>query len=463
MASVRRPAGPARPGGAFQARLGGMLPVFRPRGLRAGFTRWRNRLIGPLWSVIEYIWFPLLMFATTPVFFRILGPERFGQWALLSATISLGTVLSTGTGAATIRQVAHRLAADDAAGVRLVVRAALLIALLGGAAAAAVVALVFGVGGPALLGRMGGGDALLATAATATAIIAIEQIENVFSSALRGGERFRVLARIELVVRTTQVLGAVAAVWAFGTLEALFAALIVTALARLLVKVLVVTRWLGSSVSRPSRALWREVIGDARWGWLQGAGGMIFGLADRFIVGSALGAVALAHYSVASQVAQPLHAFAAAATSVVLPKISAAMARGDTSRLRSLIGGGFLLLFGVTTAIALVVYVFRLPLLTAWLGAEAGAAAAPALGWLIWAFWVLALAVLPHFVLLGMGRMRFVALANVAAGLVCVGAMLWAAPLYGIAGVAAARIVYGVVLLATFIPLTSLWKPHVPS
>lgn len=455
MASLRRPAGSIRFGGAF--------PIFRPRGLRAGMIRWRNRLMAPLWSVIEYIWFPLLMFATTPIFYRILGPERFGQWALLSATISLGTVLSTGTGAATIRQVAHRLAADDAPGVRLVVRASLLIALLGGLATAALVTLVFGVGGAALLGKMALGDTLVATATTAAVIIAIEQVENVFSSALRGGERFRVLARIEIVVRTAQVLGAVGAIWVFGSLSALFAALILTALVRLLVKVLVVTRWLGASVSRPSRALWREVIGDARWGWLQGAGGMVFGLADRFIIGSSLGAAALAHYSVASQVAQPLHAFAAAATSVVLPKISAAMVRGDAARLRKLIAGAFLTLFGVTTAIALVVQVVRIPLLTAWLGADAAAAAAPALGWLIWAFWVLAIAVLPHFVLLGMGRMRFVALANVAAGLICIGAMLWAVGEYGIAGVAAARIVYGVVLLASIFPLVSLWKPHVPS
>ena len=455
MTGVRRPAG--------LARLGGLFPIFRPRGVRAGLARWRNRLIGPLWSVIEYIWFPLLMFATTPIFYRILGPERFGQWALLSATISLGTILSTGTGAATIRQVAHRLAADDAPGVRLVVRTSLLLALFGGGAAAGLIALVFGVGGAALLGKMAVGDALLATALTAAAIIAIEQIENVFSAALRGGERFRVLARIELVVRTVQVLCAVGAVWLFGTLSALFAALIATALVRLLVKVLVVTRWLGSSVSRPSRVLWREVIGDARWGWLQGAGGMIFGLADRFIVGSALGAAALAHYSVASQLAQPLHAFAAAATSVVLPKISAAMARGDAARLRNLIGSAFLMLLCVTTAIATIVFLVRVPLLTAWLGAEAATAAAPALGWLIWAFWVLALAVLPHFVLLGMGRMRYVALANVAAGMVCVAAMLWAVDFAGIVGVAAARLLYGGVLLATFIPLTSLWKPHVPS
>ena len=431
--------------------------VQRARGLLPALARWRARLGGSFWSIVEYIWFPALMLATTPFFFRALGAERFGQWALLSATISFGAILSIGTGAATVRQVALRLARDDGAGVRLVVRSALGLSIAGGLVAAAVVAAVFGLGGSALLGKMAGG-ATLATGLTAAAIVAIEQLENVFTAALRGGERFRIIARIEMIVRTCQVVAAVGAVWAFGTLGALFTALIVTAAGRLVVKALVVTRWLDLDVARPSLALWRSVIGDARWGWLQGIGGMVFGLADRFIVGGVLGAAALAHYSVASQVAQPLHALAAAGTSVIFPKISAALARGDETRLKSLLSGALALLLIGTTLIAGTVWWFRLELLTLWLGSGPAAASAPALGMLIWAYWLLALAVLPHYVLLGMGRMRLVALANLAAGIVTVIAMAWLVRGEGIVGVASARLLYGGVLLATFLPMHRLWR-----
>ena len=437
--------------------------VRRAHGLLPGLARWRSRLGGSFWSIVEYIWFPGLMLATTPFFLRALGPERFGQWALLSATISFGAILSIGTGAATVRQVALRLARDDGAGVRLVVRSSLGLGLAGGLAAAAVVAGVFGMGGTTLLGKMAASSATLATGLTAAAIVAIEQLENVFTAALRGGERFKIIARIEMIVRTLQVGAAVGAVWLFGTLGALFAALIVTATIRLFVKALVVTRWLDLGVARPSLELWRSVIGDARWGWLQGIGGMVFGLADRFIVGGVLGAAALAHYSIASQVAQPLHALAAAGTSVIFPKISAALGRGDEARLRRLLSGALTLLFLGATLVAGTIWWFRVELLTLWLGAGPAAASAPALGVLIWAFWMLALAVLPHYVLLGMGQMRFVALANIAAGVLTVIAMAWLVRPYGIVGVASARLLYGGVLLVTFLPLIRVWRQNVPA
>jgi|GEM_PF-348775 len=444
-----RGAGPAR---RFVAR--------RAAGLPAALRRWRTRLGGSFWSIVEYAWFPLLMLATTPFFFGALGAERFGQWSLLSATISFGAILSIGTGAATVRQVALRLARDDGTGVRLVVRSSLGLALAGGLAAAAAVVAVFGFGGTTLLGKMAAGGATLATGLTAAAIVAIEQLENVFTSALRGGERFKVIARVELIVRSAQVLAAVGAVWAFGTLEALFAALILTALVRLGVKALVVARWLHLDVTMPSLRLWRSVIGDARWGWLQGVGGMMFALADRFIVGSTLGAAALAHYAVASQIAAPLHAFAAAATSVIFPKISAALARGDTERLRDLLRSALALLVAATSAVALLLYLLRFEILTLWLGPAVATASAPSLGWLVLAFWLLAMSVLPHYVLLGMGRMRRVAIANVVAGIAAIVAMSWAVGPWGIVGVAAARCLYGFVLLSNFGPVLLLWRAH---
>ncbi len=432
--------------------------VRRARGLLPGLASWRSRLGGSFWSIVEYIWFPSLMLATTPFFLRTLGPERFGQWALLSATISFGAILSIGTGAATVRQVALRLARDDSAGVRLVVRSSLGLGLAGGLAAAVLVAGVFGLGGTTLLGKMAAGGAPLATGLTAAAIVAIEQLENVFTAALRGGERFKIIARIEMIVRTLQVGAAIGAVWAFGTLAALFVALIVTATFRLFVKALVVTRWLDLGVAWPSLELWRGVIGDARWGWLQGVGALIFGLADRFIVGGVLGAAALAHYSIASQVAQPLHALAAAGTSVIFPKISAALGRGDEARLKTLLIGAAALLVTGTAIVAGTIWWFRLELLTLWLGPGPAAASAPTLGVLIWAFWLLALGVLPHYVLLGMGRMKLVALANVAAGFATIVAMIWLVRGYGVLGVATARMLYGVVLLAVFLPLNTMWR-----
>jgi hypothetical protein len=57
--------------------------------------------------------------------------------------------------------------------------------------------------------------------------------------------------------------------------------------------------------------------------------------------------------------------------------------------------------------------------------------------------------------------MRFIALANLAAGFLTLAVMLLTVGPLGIIGVAAARIVYGFVCLVNFVPLGAYWKRHV--
>ena len=420
--------------------------------------RWQRRLTGPLWSVLEYAWYPGLLFATTPLFLHRLGPALFGQWSLLVATAGLGVILNVGTGAATVRLVAAALPRGGAAAANRVVRAALVPAVIGGGLAALLIVGVFAIGASSWLARMGNPAETILTGVFAALLLAIDQIDNVFTSTLRGGERFREIARLEMVTRTVQLAAAALAVAIFGTLIGLYAALSIAAVARTALRAWSVRRWLGGSFRPFERSGLRGLLGEARWGWMLGAGGLAFGLADRFIVGSLLGAVALTHYSVATQLAQPLHALIAAATSVIFPKVSAATARGDGRQMRRLLSTAFILLSATATAGACVLFVCRNLILRLWLGTSVAAAAGPALGWLTAAYWLLAIAVLPHYVLLGIGRMRFVALVNLAAGLLTCVAMVVGARWYGVEGVAAARLVYGICLMGNLVPIVTLWK-----
>jgi O-antigen/teichoic acid export membrane protein len=427
----------------------------------------RRALIGPFWSVVEYAWYPLLLLLTTPFFLHRLGTEAYGHWALLTATIGFGALLSVGTGAATVRAVAHGVATKDGVGVAHLVRGSLAIGLGGGIVLALFILGSFALGSGGFLSRMGTADTILLTGATAAIIALIEQVENVFTATLRGGERFRTIAKIEICVRSLQIAACLVAVVIWGTLAALYLALILTALTRLAVRVVIVQRWLRRPLLRPSFNHARGILHDAGWGWLQGAGALIFGVADRFIIGSAIGAAALAHYAVATQLAQPLHALSAAAASVIFPKVSRALASGEQASVRRLLLASGALQFSVVTVLAAGLLIFRMPILTLWLGQATALAAAPTLAMLTIAFWLLSITVIPHFALLGLGRMRFVAVANLLAGIATMAAMAAAVGVYGgslfgftgIVGIAAARIVYGATMLVNFIPLTALRRP----
>lgn len=394
-----------------------------------------------------------MVFIATPYFLHTLGAERFGYWMLLMATVGFGSFLNVGTGAATIRQVSASYGRAEGASVGKVVRASLAIALMGGGVLAAIVVLVFGTAGGLLFAKMGDQSLVLLTGSVAALLAVIEQIDNVFASALKGAEHFGHAARIEMVSKTAQILAALLAVFMWGDLAALYAALVVVAMLRLVAKSWLVIRLLGISSLRPSFANVPDTLHFAKWGWLQGIGGLFFSIADRMLIGSFMGAASLAHYSVATQLAQQIHAFSAAGVSVIFPKISRRLEGNvnfSLSRVTTLtLAGNFL----ASSILALGLLIFGRRILTLWLGEAEAEASTDVLWYLTIAYWLLAINVVPHFILLGVGKIRIVAMFNLAAGLVSLFAMYVLVQHYGLVGVGIARIAYGAITLVTLVSL----------
>jgi O-antigen/teichoic acid export membrane protein len=412
-----------------------------------------RKLLAPAWAILEYGWYPLMVFITTPYFLHTLGAEGFGYWMLLTATVGFGSFLNVGTGAATIKQVSASYGRADEESVGKVVRASLAIALMGGGILAAIIVLVFGAAGNALFAKMGDQSLVLLTGSIAALLAVIEQIDNVFASALKGAEHFGRAARIEMVSKTAQILAAVLAVFLWGGVAALYAALVLVAVVRLVAKSWLVTRLLGVSSLRPSFANLPDTLNYAKWGWIQGVGGLFFGIADRMLVGSFMGAASLAHYSVATQLAQQIHALSAAGLSVIFPKVSRKL-EGDAnfslSRITKLMMAGNFL---ASSILALGLLIFGRKILTLWLGEAEAEASTGVLLYLTVAYWLLAINVVPHFILLGVGKIRIVAISNLAAGLVSLFVMYMLIQHYGLVGVGIARIAYGAITLVTLVSL----------
>jgi hypothetical protein len=99
---------------------------------RFDVRRLMTELANAAWAVMEYGWYPLLLFAATPWFLRQLGREHYGHWMLLGATASLGILLSAGTGAATIKAVSKGIGRAATADVERAVKASLAVASIGG-------------------------------------------------------------------------------------------------------------------------------------------------------------------------------------------------------------------------------------------------------------------------------------------------------------------------------------------
>lgn len=414
-----------------------------------------KQLSSPAWAMLEYGSYPLLLFIATPWFLHQLGTVGYGHWMLLTATVGLGGVLNAGTGAATIKTVSAGIGRNSDGDIEHAVRVSFAIAILGGGALALMVLAVFSIAGATLLSRMGDPAMIRLTGVAAAALIWLEQMDNVFSSAMKGAEQFGQAARIEIASKTMQIVAAGLVLWLSPALWALYVALIVVAVLRLIAKTIIARRLLDLTNLRPTLMGSNTILRFAKWGWLQGMGGMLFGVADRMLVGSLLGAASLTYYSIASQLAIQIHAASAAGVSVMFPKVSRKLeGSGHFSlwRAAKLTMAGNLLL---SSFIAMALFLFGPELLRIWIGTASATPTAQILPWLIIAYWVLALNVVPYYLLLGMGRMRFVGLTALFCGIIAATTMYFAIIHEGLIGAPAGRSIYALLSLALFFPLAS--------
>lgn len=419
------------------------------------------RLSGSVWAILEYAWYPLLVFIATPYLLHTLGSEKYGHWMLLTAVVGFGTIMNVGTGAAAIKLVSVGRGREDGGYVEHIVRASLTIAVVGGCLIAALIFSVFWFAGDIFFERMGDRSLVRLTGSVAALLAWIEQIDNVFASALKGAEQFSRAASIEMVSKTLQIFAVVSVVAVWGTAAALYTALVMVALVRLIAKATIAGRFLAISSFRPAISKVAEILLYAKWGWLQGVGAMLFGVADRMLVGSFLGAANLAYYSIASQLAQQVHSLSAAGLSVLFPKVSRKLEHNASFSLWKIIKLTMVGNFLVSTSLALGLLVFGQQILLSWLGKAEADASIDILWCLTIAYWVLALNVVPHFILLGLGRMRFVAMSNLAAGIVMLVTIYALVNSYGLVGVGVARIGYGIVTLVNFLSLAEyVWRKH---
>lgn len=399
------------------------------------------------WALAEYFAYPAMMFVATPFLLRFLGSEQYGQYLLLLTFNGLGAITGLGMGTAVVKEVSDRRGRGDVAGAAEAVRSGLAVTLAAVTVLCLVLLAIGLTAGPLMLERVGTAGTVRLVLAGAVALIALEQLDLVFASTLRGAERFDLSAHLELVSKSAIVAAAVASAWWWGSLRGVIATTLVLTVLRCAIKARIAARLLGQGLLLPrwNSAEVRRVFSFGMWTWTQAIGSALFGTADRLLIGGQLGADALARYSVCLQLAQQVASIPAAAAQVLLPYVSRAQAEGGR-QVRNVAIWAMGALLAVAGSLSLILIVFGHDILRLWVGADFAATGAPILTILAFAYAVLALNNVPHFVLLGLDRARFVALVNLGAGLIAFGATWLAIRSFGLTGAAYGRLVYAAMI-----------------
>jgi O-antigen/teichoic acid export membrane protein len=107
----------------------------------------------------------------------------------------------------------------------------------------------------------------------------------------------------------------------------------------------------------------------------------------------------------------------------------------------------------IAAPLALTLWFFGEDVLRLWIGGDFAKESGRYLSILVGASFLLALNVTPHYILLGLGEMRYVSLTNIFGGIAMLTAMLILTPLYALTGAVASRALYGFGVSLNFVRL----------
>lgn len=417
------------------------------------------------WSLAEVLAAPIVLVILTSILLERLGQTSYGLWIFALSFAGVGALGNLGMTSAAQRYVAfYRGQQGKAAepGVQLhaprvsaVVVQSMLISLGGTAAVAIVLA-----GAAPLLARtifsdLGTSSETVWLVRLAGLLVIAQQVEAMSSSVLRGLERFRLAAQLEVISKCILGAGLVIVTDMFPTFRAVLLTTILCSATSALAKCLVIKRLLQLTGRREGCAvLDLELLRYGAWAWLHSIAGVLFQQMDRLALAALLGANAVAAYAAASQLGALLHVVLSSAFAISLPRVSRELgASAAPAPILQYWRRAVLLGTAAAAASGVVLFGAGRFVLELWLGASIAAEVWEVFPWVVLAYALLSVSVLPHFVLLSVGRMRIVSLANLLAAVAGLSVVYPAVSHWGTAGGAASRVVFAALLMICYFAL----------
>jgi O-antigen/teichoic acid export membrane protein len=414
----------------------------------------RDSATNSAYSVAEYIALPICMLAAAPFLVHHLGLAQYGVWMLVSSILGSVGILSTGFGDATVKYVSAYRAKKNFAGVERTIRATLTINAALGLLFGALVWTV----APVLVQRVFKIESQFHAASIraieiSAVILWIRSAESVFVSTLRAFECYGPAVKLNIFLRAVVVVSAViVAALGRGVVPIMLATLFWSAMVvGLQARAARKTAGKFSLVPTFERAALKEVFGFGCFSWLQSLAAVIFNHADRFVIGTMLGAAPVAIYVLCVQVTQPIHGLFAAGFNFVFPHLSARYEAGEVRGPSRVFYLALSLSIAIASVFAFTLILFGKALLRAWMGAPFAHQSYTVLAILAVAYAAMAANVVPHCGLLALGRVRLISALNIAAGVILIFLMAVLIPPFGINGAALGRMGYSIFLAIPYL------------
>ncbi len=406
-----------------------------------------------LWNLTGSALPALVALATVPLMIRGLGLEGFGLVTLITSIVGYFGILDVNLSAGSIKYLAEHHARRDSRRFAetfwfglsfyglLGIGGGLLLFLF----AAPLLARFFNVS-PLLID-----DTLLALKIAAVGF-ALSQVQNYLIVVPQALQRYDRSARSEAFFGiTANLVSAVVAVQGGGIAGVVLARASVSLLNVLWLIILLNRLGVALAPALPSREVCSALARFSGYTYLSRLSSMLHQHADKLIVGSLAGPVALAFYSVPNQLASRILGLSFRLSSVIYPRVSALAATGEQHQLRSLYLDTTRLLTYLNCAVLCIIALTGEAFLARWVGPAFVTEGYPILLLITFALLTDSLTVIPSLVNDGLGHPRITGRFALARGLIGVPMVYAGTVAGGIIGAAAAHVLASLLMTGLFL------------
>ena len=421
--------------------------------------RYATAIHSGVWSGIAAFTAPALEIISVPVLAHALGVHNYGIYVLVVAYAALGAVINPGLSFATMKRVSECHATDDLQSAARYIQAALAILFFVIAISLSVLFLgmekiaswMFDPGTTTVDPSF-----LMWIVAILTACI---QTDGIYSFALKGAERFKLVGHFELVARTL-VIVAVCGV-------ALYTKSIIPTLvtfcagnAGLVVcRIIVAARIFGAGIVLPriDKTYFSSLLGFGVWMWLQNLAGILVNVVDKIVIGKMFGPASVGRYNILLMIAQLVHFVPANLLSFVMPMISKRNSLGELMS-RKTFSKIVLLVFLISAGMSTAIWILDASgLLQKIFSLQAGED-----GYILFAltlcYFIMAMHVPAFFLLLGIGKSRRVSMTTIFSSIVGLASLPFLLQQFDMLGAAYARYFYAFAALSLYVNLNAQLK-----
>ena len=422
----------------------------------------RRHFSNAAFGALDYVSYPLGMLLVAPIVLHRLGAAEYGLWMIATSVVSAGGIIASGFCDACIQRVSHLRATDELNAIPRAVQSMLAINVSLGI----VLAIGIWIAAPYAASRIAvasvtpAAECLIALRISSVLIL-FRAVESVGVGVQRAFGRYRATVQISTVVRLlTLAAAALLAFFGFRTVSILIATGLFL-IAGTFVQLRQASELLRGATLRPRFQLDEAnlLLRRGVFVWLQAMGAVVFGQLDRILLGTYLGALAVAPYSLCVQFAHPNYGLTASALNFLFPYLSGRAATHTRAELRGTLLKAFACNAILVACPAALLLIFGQQLIRLWAGPVVAQSAAQILPPIVLGSAFVGLGVTGTYALQALGLFRtvaYVSLVGRAAMLLMMVVMLRHA---GLQGLATSRLFYGSISLLVYLPLMQELKP----